>query len=82
MKEIIIPDKILEQLKMVGEEKNCGMLLLAIHGATLILISDRELGVNRSAILAASVLLNGVVNDMWEEANEELNAKEKKQGVH
>ena len=67
--KLLVPKEILEKLKMLCLENGMGMMMVQHKTFTFILMGDQELSPDQTCVLAASALLQGVINSAWMEGN-------------
>lgn len=65
-----VPTEIIEKLKLYCEAHKLGVMQIESRTFTLLLLGDLELSVDMICIVAASALLQGVINGNWEEGND------------
>lgn len=78
-----IPDDIIHQLAFFCESNNLGLSQIGNKDLCIILIGDsNSMDVNSAAILAAHLLLGGVVDGLWNEAVKSALEVEKKESLN
>lgn len=65
-----LPAEVLEKLKFHCESNRLGMMMIAHKTFTFILMGDAQLGPDQTSLLAASALLQGLINGAWSKENE------------
>ena len=64
-----IPENLLRQLAFWADSLNLGMSNLGNSKVSIVIVGHKEIGVNTAAVIAAHLLLGGVVTGAWEAAN-------------
>lgn len=75
-KVLRLPDNIMQQIQMYCESERIALAMMGSEsmGVHILLLGDQEAenGIDRACVIAASILLNGVISGQWHQGNEEL----------
>ena len=74
------PDRILEMIQFHCEANDIAMAMIGSDeaGVCMILFGNRDMSPDQASIMAAAILLNGVVSGGFHKGNEELIEQRKK----
>lgn len=68
--QIRIPENIIQQIIFWAESEGLGVSQLGNEDVCLLSIGRSELGANTASLIAAHILIGGVLSDAWNAANE------------
>lgn len=69
MQQIRLPENILQQIIFWANSEDLGMSQMGSEELCLLIVGRKEIGVTTISLLAANILITGILTGAWEDAN-------------